>query len=144
MQEVKKDATISETGSVTPSEEKTVEPGPLVYESKAVNLIVLPFFSLGCMFWKFLLLLFSCLSIWALLPWVIAYVACYDILLHIVFNSWLLNSGGKECIQNSSGVCKYWVWLDVGSGLLLALFCACRIIEEDHLIWIVFVRQWEQ
>lgn len=50
MQEVKKDATISETGSVTPSEEKTVEPGPLVYESKAVNLIVLPFFSLGCMF----------------------------------------------------------------------------------------------
>ncbi|XP_075110862.1 pre-mRNA-processing protein 40A isoform X2 [Nicotiana tabacum] len=34
-EEVKKDATVSETGSATPSEEKTVEPGPLVYESKA-------------------------------------------------------------------------------------------------------------
>lgn len=34
-EEVKKDAAITEIGSATPSEEKSVEPGPLVYESKA-------------------------------------------------------------------------------------------------------------
>ncbi|MCD7472784.1 hypothetical protein HAX54_014146 [Datura stramonium] len=34
-EEVKKDAAINEIESATPSEEKTVDPGPLVYESKA-------------------------------------------------------------------------------------------------------------
>lgn len=36
MQNVKKDAAITEIGGATPSDEKTVELGPLVYESKAV------------------------------------------------------------------------------------------------------------
>lgn len=40
MQEVKQDAAMTEIGSATPSEEKTVELGPLVYESKVVYLII--------------------------------------------------------------------------------------------------------
>lgn len=40
MQEVKHVAAITGIGSAAPSEEKTVELGPLVYESKVVYLII--------------------------------------------------------------------------------------------------------
>lgn len=89
-QEAKKGVAVAGKINVTPLEEKTLDDEPLVYATKLVR------------------------------PQYVVQVI-YLVLRNT--KSWLSSSlpyvldlGGKKCIQSALGICKCWVWLDLGSG----------------------------